>query len=243
MVAVTPWDIPTSEGDKPQAFAWPNSPRKLEATLARSSKENRATAWRYASLITPAALRPLESGAGRNGDDNSDQQNHSPGGPVGKPSARVWREGVQQDGEGFAGSAAARFCSSSGETHKETEEHGGYFRRKLAALVGGRRGRVGPGPGAALWMPSSRAKTMPLDSGGDGTGSPLPRPKKAKIRRLVRHLEAELKLKGRPGAGGLPEVGSQRVDFPYTKELAKWSYDEILGIPRATAVPASSRLF
>jgi len=109
------------------------------------------------------------------------------------------------------------------------------FRRKLAGLVG-QRGRIAPGPGAALWIPSSKANVTV-------TGSPPPRPKKAKVRRLVRHLEAELKLKGRPGAGGLPAVGSQRVDFPYTKELAKWSYDEILGIPRTTAVPAASRLF
>lgn len=230
----------TSECEKPLACAGPNSPRKLEAALAHASKENRTTDWRYASLITPAALRPLECGTGRNGEDNGDQQiNHSPGRPMGKPSAKVWRDGVQHDG-GFAGSLAAGFSSFSDETHQEKEEHGGYLRRKLAGLVG-RRGRVGPGPGAALWMPSSKAK--PLAAGRDGSGSPPPRPKKAKVRRFVRHLEAELKLKGRPGAGGLPAVGSQRVDFPYTKELAKWSYDEILGIPRTTAVPTSSRLF
>jgi len=233
LVAITPWERPTSGCHEALAFAWSTPPRKLEAALAHVSKENHATDWRYASLITPAALRPLESGACRDG-DSSEQGNHPPDGTVGKPSVKVLQDGVRHDGEGRARSAAAEVSSMSEETRRG-KEHGGYFRRKLAGLVG-QRGRIAPGPGAALWIPSSKANVTV-------TGSPPPRPKKAKVRRLVRHLEAELKLKGRPGAGGLPAVGSQRVDFPYTKELAKWSYDEILGIPRTTAVPASSRLF
>ncbi|CAN0073464.1 unnamed protein product [Ectocarpus sp. 12 AP-2014] len=117
------------------------------------------------------------------------------------------------------------------ESHQEGEDDN--FRRRRVALAGGAK-RAGPGPGAALWLPAS-TKTSAAVGRGTAVTSPTHRPHKAKVRRLVRHLEAGLKLKGRTGAGGLP-VGSQKIDMPYTKELAKWSYDEILGIPR-TAGP------
>ncbi|CAM9390608.1 unnamed protein product [Ectocarpus fasciculatus] len=117
------------------------------------------------------------------------------------------------------------------ESHQESEDDN--FRRRIVALAGGGK-RVGPGPGAALWLPTS-TKSSAAVGRGIGVANPTHCPNKAKVRRLVRHLEAGLKLKGRPGAGGLP-VGSQKIDMPYTKELAKWSYDEILGIPR-TAGP------
>ncbi|CAM9578777.1 unnamed protein product [Scytosiphon promiscuus] len=109
------------------------------------------------------------------------------------------------------------------------------FRQRLADLDGETR-IAGPGPGAALWMTTS---TRPHNFCPKATANSSPhRPRKDKVRRLVRHLEAGLMLKGQPGAGGLP-LGGQKIDMPYTKELAKWSYDEILGIPRATATASA----
>lgn len=102
--------------------------------------------------------------------------------------------------------------------------------QRLAELDGPTR-ITGPGPGAALWMTMSTTTNRKVPKGA--ADSPPHRPRKDKVRRLVRHLEAGLVLKGRPVAGGLP-AGSQKIDMPYTKELAKWSYDEILGIPRTT---------
>lgn len=115
----------------------------------------------------------------------------------------------------------------------EVMERGGDddLRQRLADLDGETK-IASPGPGAALWMTmlARRKVAVPKDT----ADSPPHRPRKDKVRRLVRHLEAGLVLKGRPGAGGLP-AGGQKIDMPYTKELAKWSYDEILGIPRTTA--------
>lgn len=119
------------------------------------------------------------------------------------------------------------------ETESNQEGEDDNFRRRLVTFAGGAK-RAGPGPGAALWLPAS-TKTSAAVGRGTAAASPTQHPNKVKVRRLVRHLEAGLKLKGRPGAGGLP-VGSQKIDMPYTKELAKWNYDEILGIPR-TAGP------
>lgn len=90
----------------------------------------------------------------------------------------------------------------------------------------GRKTQCGPGPGGALWT------SRPVDRGV----FPERGPKMAKVRRLVKQLEAGLKLKGQPRSGGLPSATSQKIDTPYTKELSKWGYHEILGVPR-TVVP------
>ncbi|CAM9229280.1 unnamed protein product [Hapterophycus canaliculatus] len=118
------------------------------------------------------------------------------------------------------------------ETAKGTEDGGDDDLHQRPAELDGGTTMTGPGPGAALWMamPTRRNINVPKCV----ADSPSHSPKKEKVRRLVRYLEAGLMLKGRPGAGGLPARG-QKIDMPYTKELAKWSYDEILGIPRTTA--------
>eukprot|EP00752_Nemacystus_decipiens_P012681 g11234.t1 len=240
LVAVTPLETQPRGRDKDnsQAAGWYRSvPGALRAALAlaRISKEKRV-GWRYASVVTPGALRslgPSNAERDRAGIDDRVAVGEirktyaAPGGDPIAPQGNAARD----DGDG---QATTKPGPLPGETRRETGESGeDGFRKKLAGLDGGGR-RIGSGPGGALWMPTSRATV-----GRGAAGSPPRRPKKAKVRRLVRHLEAGLKLQGRPGAGGLPPVGSQRVDLPYTKELAKWSYDEILGIPKAT-VPAES---
>lgn len=207
-----------------------DAPGRIKAALAGASKENR-DGWRYASLVTPGALRPLGTSADRNR-DTSDRMlvAHTPHGTVRRSTPETQKEGVPQIGDGSAKPGPLVFPRG---TDLEEDESGcdDDFRRKLAALEGGGKG-IGSGPGGALWVPASK-----LTVGRGAVGSPPSRPNNAKVRRLVRHLEDGLKLKGRRGAGGLPSVGSQRVDLPYTEELAKWSYDEILGIPK-TVVPA-----
>lgn len=102
------------------------------------------------------------------------------------------------------------------------------FGRRLAGLVGGRR-RQGPGPGGGLWV-SGRLRGRSNSNGSSHL------PKKDKTLHTIKFLEAGLTLKGMPGAGGLPGGSSQKIDMPYSKQLAKWGYDEILGIPK-TVVP------
>lgn len=97
------------------------------------------------------------------------------------------------------------------------------FGRQLAGLMGGGR-RQGPGPGGGLWVSGSTGKRS-----GDGASH---LPMRAKTRHTIRFLEARLALQGNLGAGGLPRGPSQPIDMPYSKTLAKWGYDEILGIPR-----------
>lgn len=103
--------------------------------------------------------------------------------------------------------------------------------RRLAGLVGGGRQR-GSGSGGGLWVPRSLKTRTSFSSSCDRqTSAHLP--KKSKTVHVVKYLEAGLALKGKPGAGGLPGRPSQKIDMPYSQELAKWGYDEILGIPRA----------
>lgn len=240
LVAVTPLETRQPSGrHKSQATAYDrDAPGKRRAALARASKENRI-GWRYASLVTPGALRSFHPSPGRDSSSRSRSSDRTaavfaPYGAAGRDPTGTQTKGARHEGGGPATAGTVPF---PGETEPEAEEDGDgdddYFRRKLAALDGPRRKiKMGSGPGGALWMPKSKSTV-----GRGAAGSPSRRPKRTKVRRLVRRLEAGLKLKGRPGAGGLPPVGSQRVDLPYTKELAKWSYDEILGIPKTT-VPA-----
>lgn len=243
-MAVTPLGAPPRRHAVPTTW-YRSAQGKLRAALhvARGSKGNNI-GWRYASLVTPGALRPLgPSSAARDTDNSNDRISvvRTTCGAAGRdpitegrdPITQTPRKGVRHGGDGPATPKAARspfpFRRDSDLDAEDDREDD--FRRKLAGLDGGRK-RIGSGPGGALWMPTSKA------TAARGTaGTPSCRPKKAKVRRLVRHLEAGLKLKGRPGAGGLPPVGEQRVDLPYTKELAKWSYDEILGIPKTTVKP------
>lgn len=227
LVAVSPLETRANGRDESRATTtWQrHAPKKIKAALARAAKENRI-GWRYASLVTPGALRSLGPSAGRDRDSGDRVVvARTPRGTAGRDAPETQRKGARLEGDSPAMAGPVPF---PGETDPEAVEDGDDFRRRLAGLEGGKR-TIGPGPGGALWVPTSRATV-----GRGAAGSPSRRPKKAKVRRLVRHLEVGLKLKGRPGAGGLPAVGSQRVDLPYTKELAKWSYDEILGIPKTT---------
>lgn len=243
LVAVTPTPIPSEaqmngEGG-PRPLSRPISPRKLKAVLARASKENR-TGWRYASLVTPGVLRSPELFASH--DDRGDsicspQKHHHPGSGAGRNPTETWAEEARHERDGPVHSATAvviPFPEGRTDIHDNTKQRAeDNTEDLLAALAGGGRRSTGPGPGAALWIPMS--KTTPGMVGRNtNTGNHPHRPKRAKVRRLVRHLEAGLKLKGRPGAGGLPVLAHNKIDMPYTKELAKWSYDDILGIPRTT---------
>lgn len=241
VTSLPPQAQPREHGkSQPMPTTWYRSaPGKLRAAQARYSNEN-GVGWRYASLVTPGALRPL----GRPSDaahdtDGSDARRkaaaaRTPCGAAARDPTEPQRNGAQHEGDGPALPKAV-LLPRENDLEAEGGDGEDAFRRKLAGLDGGRRRRIGSGPGGALWTPT--ASKAAVGKGEAAGGSPSRRPKKAKVRRLVRHLEAGLKLKGRPGAGGLPPVGSQRVDLPYTKELAKWSYDEILGIPKVT-VPA-----
>lgn len=119
-------------------------------------------------------------------------------------------------------------ASSPGATEdqKKSTSEAVEFGRTLAGLTGARR-RQGPGPGGCLWVSSRNVCKRVTDT--------YDLPKRSKTRQLVKFLEARLKLQGQPDAGGLPGAPSQRIDMPYTKELAKWGYDDILGIPRTVA--------
>lgn len=249
LVAVTPTPIPreiqtNTGGGERISLSRPISPRKLKAVLARASKENR-TGWRYASLVTPAVLRSPELFTTHDGGDNRSPPKHNnPGNGASSNPSETWATGAWHERDGPAHSPTAvvvpfpegrmeDIIIITHDTNKERAE--GNKEDILAALAGGRRRSTGPGPGGALWITT---KTTPGMVGrGRNTGNHPHRPKRAKVRRLVRHLEAGLKLKGRPGAGGLPVLAHNKIDMPYTKELAKWSYDEILGIPRTTVVP------
>lgn len=237
LVAVAPAEAQASGRDKRQAHAaWLNAPGKFKAALACASKENRVC-WRYASLVTPGALRSIETSSYRERGSSGDRTVRISHGALGRYSHEKRKKGPRYESDDPATATTGSAPFHEEDNVVETEEDCDEFRRRLAGLEGGGggtggRGKTGPGPGGALWMPASKATV-----GRGAPGSPSRRPKKAKVRRLVRHLEAGLKLKGRPGAGGLPAVGSQRVDLPYTKELAKWSYDEILGIPRIAKLP------
>lgn len=109
------------------------------------------------------------------------------------------------------------------------------FGRRLAGLAGGGR-RRGPGSGGGLWVLRSLKTRSGFSSGCSRTSS-AHLPKKSKTVHIVKYLEAGLALQGKPGAGGLPGRPSQKIDMPYSQELAKWGYDEILGIPR-TGIPS-----
>lgn len=240
MVAVTsapiPWEAQMRSGENKQG-----SPRAISAVLDRASRGNR-TGWRYASFVTPGALIPPEISTGGDGGERCNQHKHDLGGGVGRNSTETCaREARHDDRDGSAQSPTAvalPFPEGTTGTHGKRERAQNNKDNLLSRLTGERRS-PGPGPGLALWIPNSN--TTPGLVGRGNTGSHPHRPKKAKVRRLVRHLEAELKLKGRPGAGGLPVLAHNKIDMPYTKELAKWSYDEILGIPRTTVPTRSSK--
>lgn len=245
LVAVTPTPIPwegqASRGEKSQASPQPISPRKLQAVLARSWQENR-TGWRYARLVTPGVLRSPEPPTGHDGDDSCHPRIHHTGSGAVKNPSETWAREARHKRDVPVQSLTDAVIPFPDERIAAGDNKGSAEDIKddlLAMLAGGRRS-TGPGPGAALWIPTSKT-TTPGMVGRGSTGSHPHRPKKAKVRRLVRHLEAGLKLKGRPGAGGLPELAHNKIDMPYTKELAKWGYDEILGIPRTT-VPARPRV-
>lgn len=229
LVAVTPLETQPSGRDNSQASTWHRSaPGKLRAALPRASKENRFS-WRYPSLVTPGAISSL--GPSADSDRNSGDTTAAARaryGAAGRDPAGTQRKGASRDADDPAAAGPVPSPGGGDLEAGEDEDEDDGFRRKLAGLDGGTR-TIGSGPGGALWMKTSKATV-----GMGAATSPSRRQKRAKVRRLVRHLEAGLKLKGRPGAGGLPPVGSQRVDLPYTKELAKWSYDEILGIPKTT---------
>lgn len=240
LVAVTQLETREHGCGESQATTWRRTAsEKLKAALTCASKESR-NAWRYASRVTPGGLRPLAPSADRHrirSDrvEEEEEETLTPHGAGGKDPPEMQRGEARHEDVGPASSGPV---SLQGETDLAADEDCGddEFRRRLAGPEGRRR-RVGCGPGGALWMPAST-----IADGKGAAGNPSRRPKRNKVRRLVRHLEAGLKLKGRPGAGGLPAVGSQRVDLPYTKELAKWSYDEILGIPKTTVPGTPSDL-
>lgn len=97
--------------------------------------------------------------------------------------------------------------------------------KRLAGLTG-YTVRRGPWPGTALWT-----------SGTNSSGNyPDFIPRKDNLRSLAKCLEARLKLKGRVRSGGSPADTTKKIELPYASELAKWGYDEILGIPRTGPV-------
>ncbi|CAM9595562.1 unnamed protein product, partial [Ectocarpus sp. 8 AP-2014] len=231
------WEVVRNETDWKVLLAAPAGPQGAGAVF-QSAGAN----YRRADFLVAVSPTPTLKGA-RSSNDNTASVRPGPDlDPGSKASRSGWRysssvtPGTLRQVRASGHSKYPVLSDTDGagtetESHQEGEDDN--FRRRLIALAGGAK-RAGPGPGAALWLPASM-KTSAAVGRGTAVASPTHRPNKAKVRRLVRHLEAGLKLKGRPGAGGLP-VGSQKIDMPYTKELAKWSYDEILGIPR-TAGP------
>lgn len=194
------------------------------------------TGWRYASSVTPGVLSSLQVGqqsrAAVDGDDILDSGECEKNGdatdcctaflaqkeknPRCSLDCRLWSAGEKP----------------SPETTEDQQESTIELGRRLAGLIGGRR-RSGPGPGAALWTSKSQ---------GGGIISRPRRSKKAKVQRLVKHLEAALKLRGQASVEGFPDAPQQKIDLPYTKELAKWGYDKILGIPQAPVPGRASSL-
>ncbi|CAM9091414.1 unnamed protein product [Ectocarpus sp. 4 AP-2014] len=231
------WEVVRNETDWKVLLAAPSGPHGAGAVFQSAGANCRRADFLVAVSPTPTLKGTLSS------NDNTASVRSGPGlDPASKASRSGWRysssvtPGTLRQVRASAHSqdpVLSNTHEAGTETESRQEGEDDNFRRRLVALAG-RAKRAGPGPGAALWLPAS-AKTSAAVGRGTAVASPTHRPNKAKVRRLVRHLEAGLKLKGRPGAGGLP-VGSQKIDMPYTKELAKWSYDEILGIPR-TAGP------
>lgn len=217
--------------------ALPTLGNKVEGGTSRASADSKKPAWRCAEPATPSdVIRSAERhtkflhhdesliGLQKNRDiENKARSDKNPlaaleTGPQHlRPEHSMSSATISDDGS---------IRDSPYQAHQEQSPV--LLDRELVGLV--KRGRQrGPGPGAAVGTSAAGR--------GGGCCSATRGPKKSKVRSLVKHLEARLKLKGTPGAGGLQGAPLLKIDMPYTKELAKWGYDEILGIRRVT-VPA-----
>lgn len=200
--------------------SWPgfNTPKTRKETHDSTSRQDDRTTLRFALSESSESIRPWEA-THQNRYDCRGGADWNRARKIQERCADAVRE-VQAPLLSLTNDNAATTLTAS-DLHNSVL----HFSRRLASLVGGRR-RQGPGPGAAVW-------TVGVVRGRETSDRPY-RPKAAKLQRLAQHLEAGLKLRGQPGTGGLPSVPSQRIDMPYTRELAKWGYDEILGIPLTT---------
>lgn len=214
---------------KPLASTRTNASSTFEAAFIRDSKKNDKPTEHRDVLVTPGVLQSLhinrEKCADCDGQDNGSSEN-----PNGKKERAIRDKrltGAYDKRKGQASPISHKAAPESSEGEEESPVESG---RRLADLMGG-RWRDGPRPNGALW--TSRAVRARTNSSC--------KPRKVKVKRLVKHLEAGLKLKGQPPEGGLPQdTHTQKIDTPYTKELAKWGYDEILGIPRKAVLGRTS---
>lgn len=214
------------------AMKWPTRSKLEDSPIPRASQDNK-TVWRYAASVTPNdVIRSAEQVRSKQSTECLHAECQGQEGQANEASDNIPLTGLEAEPQHLKPkntiSSSTKSDGSiqfvSGKAHQEQSPL--VLGRQLAGLVG--RGRqCGPGPGAAVWTSST--------TNNRGGGCSAPRgPKKAKVRCIVKHLESRLKLQGQPGAGGLLGAPLLKIDMPYTKELAKWGYDDILGIPRET---------
>lgn len=215
-----PRGLDMQENDDFQACCLHTTRREANATFTQSLKDIMSVHHRP-TLVTPSSLglRQHERLAGGNGETDVSDSAYSKqcsGIRIPQPTSKTY------------GLLPAAIQECLGREVKvadtATEEDMGVVvdvGRTLARLVGRER-RMGPGPGGSL----------PVSSTAGPRNFDPHLPPKAESRRMVEFLEAELRTRKRNASKGLPCAPSQRIELPYTKLLAKWGYDTILGIPR-----------
>lgn len=223
---------PAIKSSKFSAMKWPTWSRLEDGPIPRAPQDNK-TAWRYAASVTPNdVIRSAEHVRSKQSTEYLHNECHGLESRAKEATDNIPSTALETGPQHLK---PMHTISSSTKSEGSIRVVSGKARqeqsplvlgRQLAGLVG--RGRqCGPGPGAAVWTSST--------TNNRGGGCSAPRgPEKAKVRCMVKHLEARLKLQGQR-AGGLLGAPLLKIDMPYTKELAKWGYDDILGIPRETA--------
>lgn len=143
-------------------------------------------------------------------------------------SSAISRQRTLQNSPASGDSCAYEY---QGGAHGGSEEGGQPYPsielgKALARLLMGERGKQGPGLG-------SRIRGCGTTE-GYRKGCYHHFPRRMNVRSLSRYYESGLNMRERSRTGMIsPGASPARIEMPYTKELAKWGYDDILGIPRA----------